>query len=109
MSAAITTQVPPQAAAAGPAALLGQFISKSPYRAMLAPIAAEVERVALQNVQIRTALETLAAQPGFRPGGMLRRPGPEERAIRAFLEFVAFASPAFLSSVGEWPMGQIRG
>lgn len=109
MSVAIASTASPQAAAAGPVDLLGQFISKSPYRAMLSPIAADVERVALQNVQIRAALETLAAQPGFRPGGMLRRPGAEERAIRAFLEFVAFASPAFLTSVGEWPMGQIRG
>jgi len=92
-----------------PVALLEQFIAKSPYRAMLEPIAADVERVALHNNQIQAALATLASQPGFRPGGWLRRPGADERAVRAFLEFVAFASPAFLSSVGEWPMGQIRG
>ncbi len=97
------------AATTKPAALLEQFIAKSPYRAMLEPIAADVERVALHNNQIQAALATLASQPGFRPGGWLRRPGADERAVRAFLEFVAFASPAFLSSVGEWPMGQIRG
>lgn len=109
MSVASISQPTPPGATTAPAALLGLFIAKSPYRAMLAPIAVDVERVALNNTQIRAALATLASQPGFRPGGWLRRPGADERAVLAFLEFVAFASPAFLSSVGEWPMGQIRG
>lgn len=89
-------------------AVLRTLIARSPYRAMLEPITAEVERVAFGTHQIRAALETLAGAPA-QARGLLRRPGAEEAAVCAFLEYVAFASPAFLTSVGEWPLGQIRG
>lgn len=91
------------------AAVLRALVDASAYRAALTPIIAEVEQVALLNLQIRAALQALAARPGFTPAGLLRRASADERAVKAFLEYVAFASPAFLGSVGEWPLGQQRG
>ncbi|MEP9375363.1 hypothetical protein ABLE91_01520 [Aquabacter sp. CN5-332] len=119
MSLAVSvSEAPSLTEAAGPAArpdidpragaVLRARIAKSPYRAMLEPITAEVERVAFGTNQIRAALETLARTPA--PArSFWQRPGVEEAAISAFLEYVAFASPAFLTSVGEWPLGQVRG
>lgn len=97
------------AAAGAVSAVLGALVRASAYRAALAPILADVERVALLNLQVRGALEALAVRPGFAPAGLLRRACAEERTVKAFLEYVAFASPGFLSSVGEWPLGQKRG
>lgn len=89
-------------------AVLQAFIAKSAYRSMLEPISKEIERVAFENVQIRAALELLARNPAP-PSRFWQRPRAEEAVVLSFLEYVAFASPAFLASVGEWPLGQIRG
>ncbi|GAB5469990.1 MAG: hypothetical protein Kilf2KO_30200 [Rhodospirillales bacterium] len=84
-----------------PTAILRRLIARSPYRDLLLPIEAEVIRVALLNRQVRDALESLA------------RSAPErrqaKRVAKAYLEHVAFASPGFLRSVGEWPPGGRRG
>lgn len=94
-----------------PAALvaLRALVRASTHSAALTPILADIERVALLNVQIHAALDVLAARPNFAPARLLRRASAEERVVRAFLEYIAFASPAFLGSVGEWPLGQQRG
>lgn len=89
--------------------VLRTLVGASPHRAALTPIMTDVERVAVINLQVREALLALAAQPSFAPAGLFRRPSAGERTIRAFLEYIAFASPAFLGTVGEWPLGQQRG
>lgn len=87
---------------------LRTLVARSAYRAMLEPIATELERIALANGQVRGALEALARRP-LPARRFWERPSPEEAIVLAFLEYAAFASPAFLASVGEWPLGQIRG
>ncbi|MEW6125235.1 MAG: hypothetical protein AB1698_21730 [Pseudomonadota bacterium] len=87
---------------------LRTLVARSAYRAMLEPIAQDVERIALANVQVHGALDVLARRP-LPARRFWERPSPEEAIVLAFLEYVAFASPTFLTSVGEWPLGQLRG
>lgn len=87
---------------------LRTLVARSNYRDMLEPIAPHVEQVALANRQVHAALDVLARRP-LPARRFWERPSPEEAIVLAFLEYVAFASPAFLTSVGEWPLGQIRG
>lgn len=91
----------------GAAEVLQRMIAASAYRDLLQPIAADVLRVALLNDQVRTALQGLASQPA-RPARQASR-SAEGQIVLAYLEHVAFASPAFLASVGEWPLRGRRG
>ncbi len=93
------------------AALVRAMVAASSYRRMLSDIEPEIVRVALLNDQIRAALGRLVkegrvpASPWLR----FRRPNADERILISFIEYLAFASPAFLASVGEWPLGARRG
>jgi hypothetical protein len=93
------------------AALVRAMIAASPYRRMLSDIEPQVVRVALLNDQIRAALARLVKEgrvpaSSWRP---FRRATADERILASFIEYLAFASPAFLASVGEWPLGARRG
>ncbi|KAB0266799.1 hypothetical protein [Microvirga brassicacearum] len=91
--------------------LMRAIIAFGPYRAVLIPLCDEIARIGLGNRQIHAALHTVAERSGFAATGRLRRAdlGPEAAPLRAFLEHIRFASPAFLRSVGEWPLGEARG
>jgi len=85
------------------------MIASSPYSDYLVPIKDDVVRVAFLNRQIRVAL-LAASAAGVRASGLpFRRRGPDEKLVLSFLEYVAFASPGFLASVGEWPLGRTHG
>lgn len=92
-------------------ALLQAIIGFSPYRRVLAPLQADITRIALANRQISSALAAVVGRTGFTAGASLRRADlePEARTFAAFLEHIHFASPPFLKSVGEWPVGGRRG
>ncbi|MBN8945148.1 MAG: hypothetical protein J0H01_36940 [Rhizobiales bacterium] len=92
-------------------ALLRAIIGFSPYRRVLAPLHGDIVRVALANRQISSALAAVIGRSGFTAGATLRRQelGAEARIFAAFLEHIYFASPPFLKSVGEWPVGGRRG
>jgi hypothetical protein len=107
---------PEPAAAAGMAAppdaepLVAALIGLSPYRAVLLPLLADITRIARANRQIGAALLAVEARSDFTHTGRLRRAdlGPERTALLGFLEYIRFASPDFLRSVGEWPVGGMR-
>lgn len=86
-------------------ALLKDMIAFSPYRDYLLPIQADVVRVAFLNHQIRAAILAASAAGGRARRSIFRRKTPDVAVIETFLEYVAFASPGFLASVGEWPLG----
>lgn len=92
-------------------ALVAAVIGLSPYRKVLTPLLGEITRIAFGNRQIGAALAAVAQRSDFRHSGRLRRTqlGAEKAALLAFLEHIRFASPDFLGSVGEWPLGEIRG
>jgi hypothetical protein len=93
------------------ASLLGAMIEASPYRRFLRDIADDAVRIALANNQIRPILSRVAASGRVPSAGWLgrRRADADERILLAFLEHLAFASPKFLASVGEWPLREHRG
>jgi SP family galactose:H+ symporter-like MFS transporter len=88
-------------------ALVAALIELSPYRAALRPLEADIARIARANRQIGAALAAIEARTDFGRTGRLRRAdlGPECTALLGFLEYIRFASPDFLRSVGEWPVG----
>lgn len=90
------------------AALLRAMIASSPYRDYLSPIEDDVVRVSFLNHQIRAAL-LAASAAGVRASRFSLRRGADEKRILSFLEYVAFASPGFLASVGEWPLERANG
>lgn len=105
------TASPPQAAAPAAGerdALVAALIELSPYRAVLRPLEADIARIARANRQIGAALAVVEQRAGFTRTGRLRRAdlGPERTALFGFLEYIRFASPDFLRSVGEWPPGR---
>lgn len=104
--AAATASPPPQDGEALVAALIGL----SPYRAVLIPLLADITRIARTNRQIGAALRAVEARADFSQTRRLRRAdlGPERTALLGFLEYIRFASPDFLRSVGEWPVGGMR-
>lgn len=87
--------------------LMQQIIGLSPYRRALAPLGPQIVRIALANHQLRAALDRVADARVKSPHGgapLSRRAlGPDAKLFLAFLEYVYFASPAFLASVGEGP------
>lgn len=92
-------------------ALLLEIVALSPYRRVLGPLQADITRIALANRQISDALAAVVRRSSFTAGASFRRQdlGPEARIFAAFLEHIHFASPSFLRSVGEWPVGGHRG
>ncbi|WP_428030752.1 hypothetical protein [Ancylobacter sp.] len=90
-------------------ALLRAMIASSAYRDYLLPIEDEVVRVAFLNRQVREALLALSAAGGRTSRFSFGKRGPDEALLLSFLEYVAFASPGFLASVGEWPLGRAHG
>lgn len=91
--------------------LVAALIALSPYRAVLQPLLPDIARIARGNRQIRTALAAVEQRADFSRTQRLRRAdlGPDKGTLFTFLEYIRFASPDFLGSVGEWPMGAMRG
>ncbi len=91
--------------------LIRAIIELGPYKAVLMPMAHEIGRVAHTNVQVRLALQVVSIRADFPRSGRLRRAdlAGEASTLFAFLEHIRFASPDFLGSVGEWPVGGKRG
>lgn len=89
---------------------MAALIGLSPYRAVLLPLLADINRIARANRQIGGALLAVEARAEFSRTGRLRRTdlGPERTVLLGFLEYIRFASPDFLRSVGEWPVGGLR-
>ncbi|MEW5422899.1 hypothetical protein [Amorphus sp. 3PC139-8] len=87
-------------------ALLEAIVARSPYRRGLQPHLVDITRIALANAQLRTALCAIAARSRVATTGVVtkRELGAEGATLHAFLEHVFFASPGFLSTVGEWPI-----
>lgn len=107
---------PERAGVAGEAAsgdgerLVAALIELSPYRAVLLPLLADITRIARANRQIGAALAAVELRADFARTERLRRAdlGPDRTALFDFLEYIRFASPDFLRSVGEWPVGGMR-
>jgi sugar porter (SP) family MFS transporter len=97
--------------AARHAALVDALIVLSPYRSSLQPMAADIARIARDNRQIRAALHVVSVRCDFGRSGRLRRAdlGAEADALLSFLDHIYYASPKFLGSVKEWPLGEKRG
>lgn len=93
------------------ATLMNFIIKLSPYEVSLLPLAADIARIANDNHQIHCALQAISTRSEFRRSGKLRRSdlGAEASSLFAFLEHIHYASPDFLNSVGEWPVGEPRG
>lgn len=93
------------------AALVDALILLSPYRSSLQPMAADIARIAHDNRQIRAALHVVSERCDFGGSGRLRRAdlGAEADALFSFLDHIYYASPKFLGSVKEWPLGEKRG
>lgn len=92
-------------------ALIRAIIGFGPYQAALMPLVNDIARIAHDNQQVRLALQTVSARADFQHSGLLKRADLAEEAstLFAFLEHIRFASPGFLDSVGEWPVGGKRG
>lgn len=90
--------------------LVAALIELSPYRAVLMPMLADITRIGRANRQIGAALAAVELRADFTHTRRLRRAdlGPERTALLGFLEYIRFASPDFLRSVGEWPVGGMR-
>ena len=93
------------------AALIRAIIELGPYQAALMPLANEIARIAHGNNQVRIALQAVSIRTDFPRSGRVRRAdlAAEAGTLFAFLEHIRFASPDFLGSVGEWPVGEKRG
>ena len=83
--------------------LVRAVIALNPYRKALTPLLDDITRLALSNTQIKEGLHRIAERSKFTTVRRLRKAdlGTDGDAIFNFLEHVRFASPAFLSSVGE--------
>lgn len=90
--------------------LVAALIELSPYRSVLRPLLNDISRIGRANRQISAALTIVELRADFAHTGRLRRAdlGPERTALLGFLEYIRFASPDFLRSVGEWPVGGMR-
>ncbi|MFG1345870.1 hypothetical protein V5F59_13320 [Xanthobacter autotrophicus DSM 431] len=93
------------------AALVAALLPLDPYHEKLAPMVDDLARIARLNDQLNAAFRRIAERSGFAETGTVRREhlGAEAEAVHAFFEYVYFASPAFLGTVGEWPLGGVRG
>lgn len=91
--------------------LVVALLPLDPYHPALEPLIDDLARIAALNVQLNAAFHRIAARSGFGAGGEVRRAhlAEDATAVFAFLEYMHFASPSFLKSVGEWPLGGVRG
>lgn len=91
--------------------LVAALVARSPYRDVLTPMLSDITRIARANTQLSAALADIARRSDFARTGVLRRSDLAAGAapLSAFFEQVYFSSPAFLTSVGEWPVGGARG
>lgn len=89
--------------------LMAALVELSPYRRPLRPLLGDLTRIALANHQLHAALADLGAR--MPKGGAPTRQdlGADAPLFTDFLEYMRFASPSFLASVGEWPIGGARG
>lgn len=81
------------------------------YHRELEPLLPDLVRIVMLNDQLNGAFRRIAERAGFTEGGEIERAhlGEDAPAVHTFFEYVYFASPAFLSTVGEWPLGGVRG
>ncbi|MFG1300827.1 hypothetical protein V5F49_13625 [Xanthobacter sp. V3C-3] len=90
--------------------LVNALLPLDPYRHGLEPLVADLARIAALNVQLNAAFRRIAERSGFPQGEVGREHLAEDaEAVHTFFEYVYFASPGFLGSVGEWPLGGARG
>ncbi|MGX1306407.1 hypothetical protein AB7M35_001127 [Amorphus suaedae] len=89
------------------AAMIAAIVAFSPYRRTLTPMLPDITRIALANNQIRSALAAVAERSNFAATRVIARRdlGPERATLLSFLEYIYFASPSFLDSVGEGSQG----
>ncbi|MDI4664680.1 hypothetical protein K9U40_10120 [Xanthobacter autotrophicus] len=108
----------PEAEAASPSAapldferLVAAVLPLDHYHRELEPLLPDLARVAALNDQLNAAFRRIAARAAFTEGGEVERAhlGDDAETVHTFFEYVYFASPAFLSTVGEWPLGGVRG
>ncbi|MFG1247481.1 hypothetical protein [Xanthobacter flavus] len=86
-------------------ALVVALLPLGPYHAALAPMVADLARIATLNTQLNAAFRRIAERAGFPEGAVHREHLAEDaEAVGTFFEYVHFASPSFLGSVGEWPL-----
>lgn len=85
-------------------------IALSPYAEHLQPMAKTIALVASQNHQVRCAAQNVVQRCGGQVPNALTKQhlGPEKHTLFTYLEHTYFASPAFLKTVGEWPVGGPR-
>lgn len=90
--------------------LILAVIALSPYKIHLQPMARSIARTAHQNHQIDCAARDVVERCGGRVPQTLgnRELGPQKHTFLTYLEHTYFASPAFLKTVGEWPVGGPR-
>jgi sugar porter (SP) family MFS transporter len=90
--------------------LILAVIALSPYKTHLQPMARSIARTAHQNCQIDCAARDVVHRCGGRvpPALSGRELGPQKHTLLTYLEHTYFASPAFLKTVGEWPVGGPR-
>ena len=81
------------------------------YHRELEPLLPDLVRIVQLNDQLNAAFRRIAERAAFPEGGEVEREhlGEDAPAVHTFFEYVYFASPAFLSTVGEWPLGGVRG
>ncbi|MDQ0317623.1 hypothetical protein [Amorphus orientalis] len=89
--------------------ILAALVARSPYRAGLEPMMDDIVRIALANTQLREALARVASRSGVATTGRVTNAelGSDRKLLAVYLEHVFFASPGFLASVGEWPVGRM--
>lgn len=104
------TTPPPAGAPLDFEGLVVALLPLGPYHAALEPMVADLARIAALNDQLNAAFRRIADRSGFAAGGTVHREhlAEDAEAVHTFFEYVHFASPAFLGSVGEWPLGGVR-
>lgn len=95
------------------AKLMKAIIAFSPYRNALHEIEMDIVRIAQNNEQISQALIKIEQRRAAKnqTSKPLKRHDLKEdlKLFLNFLEYIYFASPAFLTKVGEWPREGKRG
>lgn len=76
------------------------LVDLSPYRGDLQPLLPRISALAYENHQIRVALHIVWQRAGARTPDR-HAFGTQRQVLDAFLEHIRYASPAFLTSVGE--------
>lgn len=107
----MSDQSPPADAPLDFERLVVALLPLDPYHEELEPLVGDLARIAALNTQLNAAFHRIAARSGFAGGGAVEREhlAEDAEAVHTYFEYVYFASPAFLGSVGEWPPGGARG